>query len=246
MKHFIYFIPIMLITNNLAGQMSGQVATYTTNADGGYSDALYNYAVGSLADKRKKTVIKEESIQGSAYTSPTFLPGKLFYDNDFQGDILYRYNAYMEEIEMKNINLPGAEVLALSRDKKLKIINTSGNEIAFKTYIDEKGLTQNGYLSKLNSGKYTLYERVDVKFTEGQKAQNSFVPAIPPRFSLFTQYYLEIEGKNRLDEISFSNKKLLKLVPPEKVDYVKEYLKRENIRIKSVESLLRVLNFLNN
>ena len=117
--------------------------------------------------------------------------------------------------------------------------------MSFTTFIDSKGLTQNGYLTKLRDGKYSFYKRTDVKFTEGQKAQNSFVPAIPARFSKFTEYYLEVEGRSRIDELELSNRKLLKLVEDDQKEALKQFLKENNIKIKDEYGVYKALEFLN-
>ena len=70
------------------------------------------------------------------------------------------------------------------------------------TFIDKGGNTMNGYLTQLVNGEhYDLFRRVHVKFTEGAPAQNSFVKAIPSRFSQFTEYYIQKKGVDRVDEL---------------------------------------------
>ena len=187
----------------------------------------------------------EADIQGSAYTSDKFLPGKLYYKDEFQSDVFYRYNAYAEEIEIRNVDISDAPVYGLQRDKNISLITIDGRPMSFETFIDKNGLTQNGYLTQLTTGKYKLYKRSDVKYTQPQKAQNSFIAATPARFSKFTEYYIELEGRNRIDELEIKNKKLLKLVEESERESLKLYLKENGIKIKNEQDIISVLSYLN-
>lgn len=229
---------------NVSAQTSGQIANSQMSAGGGSND-IVSYLLGDIRSGNEKRKIDEPDIQGSAYTSETFLPGKLYHKNEFESNVFYRYNAYSEEIEIKSTNAPGMPINALLRDKNISIENVEGKPMSFKTFIDKKGLTQNGYLTEMYKGKYTLYKRSDVKYTQPQKAQNSFVPATPARFSKFTEYYLELEGRNRIDELELKKSKLLKLVDDSDREALKLYLKENKLKIKDENDILKALLFLN-
>ena len=85
------------------GQTSGQVASYTaTGADGGFTDAALQYVTGSISGAKEKLSYENRSdIQGSPYTSNAFQYTTFFYDGEPVQNIYYRYNAYNEEIEIK-------------------------------------------------------------------------------------------------------------------------------------------------
>lgn len=225
-------------------QTSGQLANNQMSAGGGNND-IVSYLLGDIKSGDAKRKVEEGDIQGSAYASDTFLPGKLYYKNKFEGDVFYRYNAYMEEIEIKNIDYPGAPVRGLQRDKNIHILTLEGKSLSFETFIDKKGLTQNGYLQELSRGKYTLYKRSDVKYTQPMKSQNSFVPAQPARFSKFTEYYLELEGRNRIDELELKKSKLLKLVDESDREALKMHIKERKLRVKNENDILNILVYLN-
>ncbi|MEM1001505.1 MAG: hypothetical protein AAGH46_02525 [Bacteroidota bacterium] len=227
-------------------QATGQIANYSSSGSAGYAAAgQLNAVLGPISDANTKLSFVNEDFQGSPYTHIDFMPTTLYYGEENLGDLFYRYNAYNEEIEIKKTNLESEGIRALGRDKKIAIL-VNNLPMSFTTFIDKKGLTQNGYLTKLKDGKYSLYKRTDVKYTEGQKAQNSFVPAVPARFSKFTEYYLELEGRNRVDELELSNRKLLKLVDESQRDELKQFLKENKMHIKSEYDIYKVLEFLNN
>jgi len=225
-------------------QTSGQITMNQSGSNSG-SNAQIAYLLGPIADRDRKTSDERYGIQGSAYTTDKFEKGKLYYGDDYEGDIYYRYNAYYEEIEITKVNLPGAQLNTLNRDKEIRLISSNGNTISFKTFIDKKSLTQNGYLTKLRDGKYSLYKRTDIKYTPSQKPPNSFTKPIPARFTPFYEYYLEIEGVNKINELQLSKRKILKLLPQDKRESVKKFIKTNNIRIKDEYSVFKILDFLN-
>ncbi|MER3317980.1 MAG: hypothetical protein RIB79_06775 [Allomuricauda sp.] len=242
-KYFFTYLAFACMSGTIA-QTFGTVNASQVSGTSSNSAAI-SYLLGDVdSQKEKRKEIDLEDIQGSAYTSNVFEPGKLYYKDNFESDVFYRYNAYMEEIEIKNDNIPSSPVSGLRRDKNINLRNSDGNLVSFKTFIDNSGLTQNGYLTLLSDGEYKFYKRVDVKFTEGQKAQNSFVKAIPPRFSQFTEYYLEVPGRDRIDELVINNRKLLKLLPADKQKTVKTYLKEKKIKVKDEADVIAVLKWL--
>lgn len=233
----------LLLSTIVGAQTSGQLANMQM-ASGGSSDVV-SYLLGDIKSGSEKRKIGEADIQGSAYTSDIFLPGQLYYNGKLESNVFYRYNAYSEEIEIKNIDRADAPIYGLQRDKSIGLKTVDGKSMSFKTFIDKKGLTQNGYLTLLTTGKYTLYKRSDVKYTQPQKAQNSFIAATPARFSQFTEYYIELEGRNRIDELELKKGKLLKLVEDSERESLKMYLKENGLKVKNEQELLTILTHLN-
>ncbi|WP_350293614.1 hypothetical protein [uncultured Croceitalea sp.] len=247
MRKTLVAVALLFGTISLSAQTSGQIANYGSSGLSNYSAASQiNTLLGPISDANSKLELENTGIKGSPYTSNVFLPANIYYKGEDYGSLYYRYNAYNEEIEIKKQNLENEGIRALGRDKSISIrTSIEGKPMSFKTFIDKKNRTQNGYLTLLQEGKYTLYKRIDVKFTEGQKAQNSFVKATPARFSQFVEYYLEIKGKNRIDEVELKNKKLLNLVETDKKEALKSFLKESDLKLKSEENLIKAISFLN-
>lgn len=245
MKNILRIIILVCGINFSFAQISGQI-TMNQYASNSGVDAQIGYLLGPIADRDEKMSGQRDfGIQGSAFTSEKLLSGKVFYGTDFEGNVFYRYNAYYEEIEISDIDLPGAPTRPLLRDKKIRLISSNGNEMTFKTFIDKKDLTQNGYLTKIHDGKYSLYKRINVKYTPGQKPPNSLSKPIPARFSKFYEYYLEIKGVNRIVELELSKRKLLKSLPYDKKDRTAEFIKKNKIKIRNEYDLFKVMEFLN-
>jgi len=243
MKNIILLNLFLFTTGTICAQLSGQVQTYTPGV-GAYTDALYNYAMGSISDKNQKSVSFDKNIEGSPYASNDFQPTSVFYGDEPSGQLYYRYNGYNQEIEIKKQNLVSEPIRALGKDKKIKIM-VNGRFMSFKTFIDKNGVTQNGYLTLINDGKFKLYKKLNITFKEAKKATNSLTKDVPARFTQFTEYYLESEDGKRINEIELNNKKFLKLVESSKQESVKKFIKENKIKLKDENDIQVVLNFLN-
>ena len=236
----------LFVTGFVSAQYSGQIAT---NMSGG--GAAQGATAGSIAtllgpvnDALEKRSKEWEEFQGSPYVSNDFQKTEVYYNDEKVGDIYYRHNALNEEIEIKESpQNPG--IRALSRDKSISLMN-DGKPMSFKTFIDAKGNTMNGYLTHLVDGEtYDLYKRVYVKFTQGSPAQNSFVKATPSRFSQFVEYYVQKKGVNRVDEVTLKNRQLFKIAGNEEKGKIKTFLKDYDIDLTEEKDLIKTFQFLN-
>lgn len=187
-----------------------------------------------------------DNTTGSAYLTDIFLPTKLYYDNQFMNNIYYRYNAYNKEIEVKQSpNEDNQNVAALNKDKKIAIL-VDNHKMSFKTFVTSKKKTINGYLmALLNGKKYDLYKRIHIIFSPGRASTNSFVKAVPNRFTKFTEYYFQKEGVNRIDEILPNNRQFLKLLDDSAKNDIKTFLKENKLNVKNEADLVKVFEYLN-
>ena len=227
-----------------SAQFAGQ-APVTSGKGGavGTSDAMIAYVTGSVTNQKNKR-LNVEDFQGSPYTNNEFQPTVLFDKDKKVGEFYYRYNAYNGEIEIKSSPID-ENIGSLARDKSLAILE-DGNKLSFKTFIDKNNNTLNGYLATLVDGSpYKLYERTTVKYTEGVPAANSFVRPTPNKFTQFTEYYIEKEGGNRIDEIELSNRKIISVLNGADKEKVKKHLKENKIKVRDLEDLKAIVALLN-
>jgi len=243
MKKTIVFAACLLWICTIEAQTSGQVATYTPGV-GALTDGLYNYAMGSVSDKMSKLNYEDDRIEGSPYMSNDFQQGQLYYGDEMVGNIYYRYNAYNEEIEIKQSNLKEEPVRGLSKDKKIKLV-ASGKPMSFKTFVNKNGNTKNGYMTQLVSGDYKLYKFLKVTFKEAKKAENTFVKSSPAKFTQSTEYFLEGPDGKRIDQVDLSSKKLMQLVSSEKANELKAFMKENKMKVKEESDLVTAVEFLN-
>lgn len=234
-----------IVSTTVSSQYAGQASSNMSAGGGaGATGQIYDL-MGPINDRLKKNEDLYVGFQGSPYLSNKFLPTTIFYGNKEMGKTYYRYNALNEEIEIKKTNSEDEGIQGLSRDKEISIL-VNGKKMSFKTFTTSKNNTLNGYLVTLIDGKtYDLYKRNYVKFTEGKPAPNSFVKAVPARFSQYTEYYFQKEGVNRMDEIKLKNNHLLKVLNNPKKTELKTFLKENDLNIKEEADLIKVFNFLN-
>ncbi|WP_339657177.1 hypothetical protein [uncultured Maribacter sp.] len=245
MKKNIYVLLIFCTTLSGYAQYAGQASTNMSAGGGGGATGQIYDLMGPISERSKKNADMYSEFQGSPYLSDTFLPTTMFYGDENMGNIFYRYNALNEEIEIKKSNSEEAQIQSLSRDKKINIV-ANGKKMSFKTFTTSKNNTVNGYLTTIINGKnYDLYKRNYVKYTEGKAATNSFVKAVPSRFSQFTEYYFQKDGIDRMDEIKLKNGQLLKLIDDSKKADLKQFLKDNDLNIKNEKDLIKVFDFLN-
>ncbi|WP_445381432.1 hypothetical protein [Robiginitalea sp. IMCC43444] len=236
----------LLVTGLISAQYSGQIATNMSagGAAQGATAGSIATLLGPVNEALEKRSKEWEDFQGSPYVSNDFQKTEVYYKEEKVGSIYYRYNALNEEVEIKETPLqPG--IRALGRDKNISLM-IQGKPMSFKTFIDVNGNTMNGYLTHLVDGKtYDLYKRIHVKFTEGSPAQNSFVKAIPSRFSQFIEYYVQKKGVNRVDELTLKNRQLYKIAGAEEKDKIKTFLKDYDIDLNEEKDLIKTFEFLN-
>lgn len=246
MKNIFTSAILLLFIGSVHGQYTGQIASNLSQggAATGSTAAIANL-LGPISDAISKRSFSTEEFQGSPYVSNNFQPTTLYYGDEKIVAIYYRYNALNEEIEIKEQNIEGIGIRALGRDKKINILN-NGKHMSFMTFIDIKGRTLNGYLTQLAKGEtYDLYKRIHVKYTAGSPAANSFVKAIPSRFSHYHEYYIQKASIDRIDEISLKNRQLLKLIKEDKNVELKAYIKKNKLDIKKEQDLIALINYLN-
>ncbi len=250
MKHPLLVFIYLMSSGYLFAQTAGQFSS-VGGSGMGYTQALVNQIVGDTKTQKeilsKRTGINE--FTGSPYVTDTFSQVNIYYNEELIDQFFYRYNALNEEVEVKETNSLDEAPKRLMADKEIQIDLTGNKEriMSFKTFIDKNKNTTNGYLTLLLKGQnFDLYRRIRVKFTEGQKAQNSFVPNTPNRFTQFTEYYYQKDGINRIDELKQSNSSLLKILPNEMKSKMKEYLKENKLNIKQELDLIKALEFVNN
>ncbi len=231
----------------MSAQTSGQIPTNLSSGGSSFGGnaAQIQGLLGNINEAQRKRTFEKDDFKGSPYTADIFLPTTLFYGDERMGDLFYRYNALNEEIEIKINNLPDEPIQGLARDKKIRVM-VGDYPLSFKTFIDKTGKTMNGYLLTLvDNGDYKLYRRTRVKYTEGMKAQNSFVKAVPSKFTQFTEYFLQVEGIDRIDEIRNKNNALLGRVKNDDKAALKAFLKEKNLNVKNEEEFIIAVQHLN-
>jgi hypothetical protein len=114
------------------------------------------------------------------------------------------------------------------------------------TFQNEDESLRNGYLYPIvNEGKYQLYFKNQVKFTEGTIPANSFVRPTPNRFTHFRRYFFKVDDKPMALQLDKSKSSILKHLPKEAREKAKTFMKENRISMKDEEDLQSLVNYLN-
>ncbi len=228
-----------LTAQNLSSAPTGEAALFG-GAQGG--NPTLNLVLLEL--RTNKPNIYDGEILGSPYLTEKFVKSKVYYADELMGDYYMRYNALNSEIEVKQTDAEEEKAKRLLPDKNLRI-EYQNKELSFMTYVNKKKITKNGYLTQMVDGKYKLFHRLAIKFSEGKAAANSQVNPIPSRFVPFTEYYFQKEGINRIDQIATQKGKFLKQFDNPLKEELKLFFKEAKIDLGKEEDLVEVFEYLN-
>lgn len=198
---------------------------------------------------RKKRSVDERGLPtvGSVYINEKFMPCKVYFKDDFIGDFLYRHNAFNDEIEIRSVNLADTTVSSLIIVRNIWVQDGQTNKkMGVMTFQNDEETLRNGYLYPVvNEGKYQLYFKNQVKFTEGTIPANSFVRPTPNRFTHFRRYFLKLEDKEIAFQLEKSKSSLLKHLDKDVRDKAKVFMKENKISMKDEEDLGKLVDYLN-
>ncbi len=177
------------------------------------------------------------AIKDEAYANPNFVQGKIFQEDQLiKDDVLMRYNAYADEIEIKK-NASDESYGALIKDPTI-FVKMFRDIYVFVPYegSNEKG----GYFNVLSDGKnYDLYKKTKALYREPQKAETSYARDMPPSFPKTVTYYLVQNGT--FLEMPNSKSKILKMMDRKKNE-MKKYIKDNNIDLDKEADLIKTIS----
>ncbi len=177
---------------------------------------------------------------GTAYENESFQAGKVFYNKEELGDVQYRLNAHNNEIELKITSLNDNKPLALIKNEEVKIVDGT-KEIMYRTFVDDKGKIDEGYLTVLRKGnEYNLYRRLYKKFTEPKHAANSMVAPIPSRFTDYVAYYYQKTKEDEIIEVPLKTKKFLRLFDEGTSENLKKLIKEKDLNLDNENDLISI------
>lgn len=180
-----------------------------------------------------KQKIKYSDIQGIPYYTANFATARV---GDTSGTIPIRYNTFLDTVEL----LDQQNVYELPREESYpKFTFENGLKLVFVNTYDQYA----GYFFELESGKTRLLKKIVTKFYDAVPAPNSLIPGTPARFETEKPIYF-IRTADNMIRVPKSDKDLLKFFP-DKADDLKNFIKKNNIRINQEPDLIKLVTFLN-
>lgn len=188
-----------------------------------------------------------KNASGSPYLKESFSPCKLYSDNEQLGSFYYRYNAYSDEIELKE-SLSSPQISSLVQNKQFRLIDGS-NIYTYNTIVSKKNEHSEGHLNLLEDGEhFSLFRKDFVTFKKGAPAANSMVRATPDKFTNFTEYYYVDKGSGNEQAYFLDNnlKNFLNSQKKNEKEKIKTIIKDQKLNPKKEADLILLFRLLNN
>lgn len=230
---------LVLITLCLSQMMLAQrdPRSYRMGVDRVNGSAAYNVTAYGITED------EYNSADGSPYLDKTYAPGTI-KSGDKVTKAFMRYNVFFEEIEVSEIPNPenNKKTGALLKDGNTQAVF---NDKTFVYMMMGNGENQKGvYFQILSTGNhFDLYMKSTVKYLPPQYAYTSIDHDMPGRFEMKHQYFM-VSKQNRFIPIPEKHKDLLKMISY-KQDEVKNFLKKEHIKLSEPEDVKKFMLFYN-
>lgn len=189
---------------------------------------------------RKPVIYDSLNVKGSPYEYNVFFYGYLYENDKPIGSLPMRYNIYNDEFQVR---LEEDDINGLTFDENYKI------EIYNSTYIpliydfkNKKNLK--GYFLALNKGDYKLLEKKRKIYIPAKPPKNSLSPGFPARFIDSKKLYFLSPSLKKPELIKGKNE-FISLFEKGLQDKVSEFIKENDISLKSEEDLMALFDFLN-
>jgi len=240
MKKIILFAIIIATAPYCFGQKNfhSRGAGNSGGANNNFNIYLRTIDINEKALSFGLTEAEFKGIKNEAYLNPNFMVGNIYQDEKLlKSGVPMRYNAYADEIEIKN-HVSEENYGALMKDPSI-YVKIEKDIYVFIPYNDsnEKG----GYFNILADGKnYDLYKKTSAVFIEPKKANTSYATNSPPTFEKTTKYYLVQNGK--FFEMPSTKSKILKVMDSKKKE-VKDYISEKNLDVDKESDLTKVFTY---
>ena len=181
------------------------------------------------------------NVIGSPYFIETFNYGSVLVEGSESYKALMRYNAYTDEIEMKNSD---NTITALMKRDYIKA-RFNNETYGIYAYDDGKSEKQGYFLVKSEVGDFVLLQRRKKMLREGKQATSSYSSDTPPSFDDLEKFYLKV-GEEVAQPIRLKKKDILNALPSAMKSKAETYVKENKTKLKTEMEVVNLLNHLAN
>ncbi len=180
------------------------------------------------------------AIVDEAYANPVFVQGNIYQDENLvKKNAPMRYNAFADEIEIKNnISDDSEDYGALMKDPSIYVKMVKDLYV----FIPYEGSNENGgYFNIITDGKtYDLYKKIKAVFHEPSTSATSYDRDTEAFFTKKATYYLMKNGT--LYELPKGQSKILKVMDKKEKE-VKNYVKENNLNLNDEKDLANLVSY---
>lgn len=209
------------------------------------SDSRLFDAMSDLRNRKNRPGTPPQNIKGSYFFEARFQPAEVIYFGEkLKGNILLRYNAYNDELEIgktpdqkdtEEILLKSAKVEATIAGERYRLLSHKPKEDAFP---------EMGYFVILSDGPaYRLFLKRKKVFMDAVEARTGLERSFPARFIDQSDYFYQV-GDATLLPLKKSKSGLRKVFSGKERE-LKNLLKNEKLKTSDTEDLLRIFEFFN-
>ncbi|WP_062056499.1 hypothetical protein [Aquimarina longa] len=198
------------------------------------SSTLFAQLPRDLLTPIPKTYLYED-YNGSIYLNNRYKEASVIDERSGTFDAKLKYNIHSDALEYNS----GSELYEVNKNPTVHV-RIDGNYFYYCDFENQRGSSRTGYyiLVELND-RYRIYKKVTLKIKEPQKSVAQIGPPPEPgSIKAITTYYLEESGV--IMELPMNKKEMLAAFS-DKENELKEYLKKEKIRFKKEEDLIRLV-----
>jgi len=196
------------------------------------SPALFAQLPRSLMKSAEKITLFEE-YDGSMYMKSRYKESSVIDEKSGTYDTKLKYNIYTDALEL----VQGSKYYEVAKSPTVHA-RIDGDYFYYCEFKNQRGLSRDGYfiLVELND-KYRIYKKLtlDIKDPEKKQRINSGLGE-PGQLRMVTTYFVEEGGT--IVELP-TNKKDMLATFSDKEQELGQYLKKEKIRLKKEEDLIR-------
>lgn len=220
---------VLIIAALLCGLSYGQDLASSVDDVAGNNTHFFDMQIG--------TVYKTVDIEGSPYMDEIYKTG-VANVNGRDVRLLMRYDAFKDQIELKDrmqksFNLQRREDLSATFGGK------TYQAIPYVVHGDKKL----GYANPLNEGNVVLYFKPKKTFIQAQKPENGYSDYVPPRYVEDNAYYIR-KGNATAEKIRLAKGPVMRYMR-DKGTAVKNYVKDNDLSLKSEREVVQLLNYYN-
>jgi hypothetical protein len=198
------------------------------------SSTLFAQLPQSLLTPTTKISTYQE-YDGSIYMTSRYKESSIIDEKSGTFDARLKYNIYSDALEYS----PKSELYEVVKSPTIHA-RIDGDYFYYCEFVNQRGNSRDGYyvLVELTDG-YRIYKKFTLKIKDPEdKGSISIGIAEPGTLRMITSYYLEESGV--IMELPMNKKDMLAAFN-DKENELKGYLKKEKIRLKKEEDLIRLV-----
>lgn len=193
-----------------------------------------------VINQGKNNEITVADVEGEPYFQEMFSNGDLMYKDSLNlGKYLMRYNAFADEMEVKNAQSTNV----INKADYIRVI-LNGEKYVPLNYKEDKGSIKKGFFIEKAKGLHgSLFLKKYKTVKQGQEAKTSFHKSIPPMFVDHEAYFLKF-GENHPLKVKLKKNKIFNAFP-DKTDVLKKFAAQQNLNLETESGLISLVEHYN-